>query len=43
MKSEWKELFKEISYIILLLILSLIGVSGAMGIAVQVFREIVGG
>lgn len=43
MKSEWKDLIKEISYIILLLILILIGVSGALGIAVQVLREIVGG
>ena len=43
MKSEWKDLIKEILYIILLLILILIGVSGALGIAVQVLREIVGG
>lgn len=43
MKSEWKDLIKEISYIILLLSLILIGVSGAMGIAVQVFNDIVGG
>lgn len=43
MKSEWKDLIKEILYIILLLSLILIGVSGALGIAVQVLREIVGG
>lgn len=43
MKSGWEELFKEILYSMLLLSLVLIGVSGALGIAVQVLREIVGG